>query len=186
MLYLSICSGIEAASVAWRPMGWQCAGFAEIDDFPSAVLARRYPEVHNYGDFTKLTRADFSKQHIDVLIGGTPCQSYSVAGQREGAADHRGDLAFEYVRLANRVRPTWLVFENVPGLITFTDGRSRSAESVCGLWRVLAPSGTAPERYYSSPRKCRGILRRAAKRGKKLPPALELALRATAALTSRE
>ena len=110
--YLSVCSGIEAASVAWKPLGWQCAGVSEIEPFPSSVLKHHYPDIPNYGDFTKIT-ADAGP--IDVLVGGTPCQSFSVAGLRGGMADARGNLALEFCRLADRLRPKWIVWENVPG-----------------------------------------------------------------------
>jgi DNA (cytosine-5)-methyltransferase 1 len=114
--YLSICSGIEAASVAWHPLGFEAAGFAEIAPFPSAVLDHRYPEVKNFGDFTKIEAADAGP--IDILVGGTPCQAFSVAGLRGGLGDDRGNLALEFLRLADRLRPRWVLFENVPGLLS--------------------------------------------------------------------
>ena len=121
MIYGSVCSGIEAATVAWHPLGWKPAFFAEIDKFPSAVLAHHYPRVNNLGDFTKIT----PDQHdaIDLLVGGTPCQSFSIAGLRGGLADGRGNLALEYLRLARRARPRWLVWENVPGVLSSGGGR---------------------------------------------------------------
>ena len=121
MIYGSVCSGIEAATVAWHPLGWKPAFFAEIDKFPSAVLAHHYPRVNNLGDFTKIT----PDQHdaIDLLVGGTPCQSFSIAGLRGGLADGRGNLALEYLRLAHRARPRWLVWENVPGVLSSGGGR---------------------------------------------------------------
>ena len=88
MRYLSVCSGIEAATVAWRPLGWHAHAFAEIEKFPSAVLAHHYPEVPNLGDITKFR--DWPDARFDVLVGGTPCQSFSVAGLRAGLADPRG------------------------------------------------------------------------------------------------
>lgn len=86
--YGSVCSGIEAATVAWHPLGWKPAFFSEIAPFPSAVLAHHYPTVRNFGDFTTIT----PDQHdaIDLLVGGTPCQSFSIAGLRGGLADARG------------------------------------------------------------------------------------------------
>ena len=121
MIYGSVCSGIEAATVAWRPLGWKAAFFAEIDKFPSAVLAHHYPTVPNFGDFTTIK----PDQHnaIDLLVGGTPCQSFSIAGLRGGLADGRGNLALEYLRLADRARPRWLVWENVPGVLSSEGGR---------------------------------------------------------------
>src|SRR3990172_4808888 len=121
MRYLSVCSGIEAATVAWHPLGWQAAGFAEIDAFPSRVLAARWPDVRNFGDFTKIEAGDVGT--IDLLVGGTPCQSFSVAGLREGLRDDRGNLALEFIRLAARTRPGWLVWENVPGVLSSGGGR---------------------------------------------------------------
>src|SRR4051794_7588939 len=99
MRYLSVCSGIEAATVAWHPLGWTPAAFAEIDPFASAVLAHHYPNVPNLGDMTKI-EAD---QHgpIDLLVGGTPCQSFSVAGLRKGLADPRGNLALVFLGLVD-------------------------------------------------------------------------------------
>ncbi len=116
MRYLSICSGIEAATTAWHPLGWTAVGFAEIDPFPSAVLSHHYPEVPNFGDFTNIKASDVG--HIDLLVGGTPCQSFSVAGLRAGLADDRGNLALEFLRLAERTRPRWVVWENVPGVLS--------------------------------------------------------------------
>jgi len=123
--YLSVCSGIEAASVAWEPLGWAPVAFAEIDAFPSAVLKHRFPHVPNLGDFTKIKKADVGP--IDLLVGGTPCQSFSVAGLRGGLADDRGNLALEFLRLADRTRPRWLVWENVPGVLSSNGGRDFGA-----------------------------------------------------------
>jgi DNA (cytosine-5)-methyltransferase 1 len=115
MTYGSVCSGIESATVAWHQLGWTPKFFAEIAPFPSAVLKHHYPGVKNYGDFTKIDR---SAGPIDVLVGGTPCQSFSVAGLRKGLADDRGNLALEFLKLADRLRPRWLVWENVPGVFS--------------------------------------------------------------------
>jgi DNA (cytosine-5)-methyltransferase 1 len=116
--YLSVCSGIEAATVAWHRLGWCPVGFAEIEEFPSAVLAHHYPDVPNYGDFTKI-----GAPAIDLLVGGTPCQSFSIAGLRGGLADDRGNLALEFFRLAQRTRARWVVWENVPGVLSSNGGR---------------------------------------------------------------
>jgi DNA (cytosine-5)-methyltransferase 1 len=125
MIYGSVCSGIEAATVAWHPLGWKAAFYSEIDKFPSAVLAHHYPAVPNFGDFTTIQ----PDQHdaIDLLVGGTPCQSFSIAGLRGGMADSRGNLALEYLRLADRARPRWLVWENVPGVLSSNGGRDFGA-----------------------------------------------------------
>ena len=123
--YLSICSGIEAATVAWHPLGWQAAAFAEIDAFPRAVLAHHYPDVPLHGDFTTIKGDDYGP--IDLLVGGTPCQSFSIAGLRGGLDDDRGNLALEFLRLADRARPKWLVWENVPGVLSSNGGRDFGA-----------------------------------------------------------
>src|SRR5687767_334101 len=121
MRYLSVCSGIEAATVAWHPLGWTPAAFSEIEPFPRSVLAHHYPETPLHGDFTTIGADDYGP--IDLLVGGTPCQSFSIAGLRGGLADDRGNLALEFLRLADRTRPRWLVWENVPGVLSSGDGR---------------------------------------------------------------
>lgn len=119
--YLSVCSGIEAATVAWHPLGWRPVAFAEVDKFPSAVLAHHYPDVPNWGDMTKFQ--EWPNAAIDVLAGGTPCQSFSVAGLRKGLGDPRGNLMLVYLAIADRYRPEWLVWENVPGVLSSNRGR---------------------------------------------------------------
>lgn len=101
--YFSVCSGIEAASVAWGPLGWRAVAFAEVDPFPSAVLAHHYPAVPNLGDMTRFR--EWPDADVDVLVGGTPCQSFSVAGLRQGLDDPRGNLALVYLGLVERFRP---------------------------------------------------------------------------------
>ena len=123
--YLSICSGIEAATVAWHPLGWKAAGFAEIDRFPSAVLAHHFPNIENFGDFTQIKETNVGS--IDLLVGGTPCQDFSIAGLRSGLAGDRGNLSIEFLRLAQRLRPRWLVWENVPGVLSQNGGRDFGA-----------------------------------------------------------
>ncbi|MGC2213962.1 MAG: DNA (cytosine-5-)-methyltransferase [Silvibacterium sp.] len=161
MKYLSVCSGIEAVSVAWGSLGWQPAMFAEIDPFCCWLLRSRYsasrplymPSPHdapsrkeakqraaairnvvalpadgaivNAGDFTKIGVEDVGT--IDLLAGGTPCQSFSVAGKRAGLDDPRGNLTIEFARLAGRLRPLWLVWENVPGVLSIDDGKTFGA-----------------------------------------------------------
>jgi DNA (cytosine-5)-methyltransferase 1 len=121
MRYLSVCSGIEAATVAWHPLGWQPAAFSEIEKFPRAVLAHHYPDTPCHGDFTTIGADDYGA--IDLLVGGTPCQSFSVAGLRGGLADDRGNLALQFLKLADRKRARWLVWENVPGVLSSNGGR---------------------------------------------------------------
>jgi DNA (cytosine-5)-methyltransferase 1 len=120
--YLSVCSGIEAATVAWHQLGFSPVAFAEIEKFPCAVLQHHYPDVPNWGDLTKFK--DWPDADIDLLVGGTPCQSFSVAGLREGLADPRGNLALTYLAVADRYRPRWLLWENVPGVLSADEGRA--------------------------------------------------------------
>lgn len=121
MRYLSVCSGIEAATQAWSPLGWKPVAFSEIEPFPSAVLAHHYPSVPNWGDMTKFE--GWPDETIDLLCGGTPCQAFSVAGLRKGLADPRGNLMLTYGAIAGRYRPRWLVWENVPGVLSSNGGR---------------------------------------------------------------
>ena len=121
MRYGSVCSGIEAATVAWHPLGWKPAFFSEIEAFPRSVLAHHYPETPLHGDFTTIGADEYGP--IDLLVGGTPCQSFSIAGLRGGLDDDRGNLALEFLRLAERKRPKWLVWENVPGVLSSNGGR---------------------------------------------------------------
>jgi DNA (cytosine-5)-methyltransferase 1 len=125
MRYLSVCSGIEAATVAWLPLGWSPVAFAENASFPSAVLAHHFPLVPNLGDITHFHR--WPDADVDVLIGGTPCQSFSVAGLREGLADPRGNLALTYLAIAKRYLPFWLAWENVPGVLSLNGGTDFAA-----------------------------------------------------------
>jgi DNA (cytosine-5)-methyltransferase 1 len=122
MRYLSVCSGIEAATVAWHQLGWLPVAVSEIEPFPSAVLAHHYPTVPNLGDMTKFK--DWPDAAFDLLVGGTPCQSFSVAGLRKGLDDPRGSLMLVYLALAQRSRPRWLVWENVPGVLSADGGRA--------------------------------------------------------------
>ena len=123
MRYLSVCSGIEAASVAWEPMGWTPVGFSEIEPFPCSVLKQRYPNVPNFGDMTKHESWEIRSGSIDVLVGGTPCQSFSVAGRRGGLEDARGKLMLAFLGIAERLRPRFIVWENVPGVLSSNDGK---------------------------------------------------------------
>ena len=141
MRYGSVCSGIEAASVAWKPLGWECAFVAETGRFQSAVLAERFPEVPNLGDFTKINPGDFEGK-IDLLVGGTPCQAFSRAGLRKGLEDERGHLALEFARLAFRTDTRWVVWENVTGVLSSDEGED-FAEFLSHLagWEIPVPQG---------------------------------------------
>jgi DNA (cytosine-5)-methyltransferase 1 len=121
MKYLSVCSGIEAATAAWHPLGWEPFAFSEIDKFPAAVLDHHYPGVPNLGDMTRFK--EWPDAAINVLVGGTPCQSFSVAGLRKGLDDPRGNLMLTYLAIAQRYQPQWLVWENVPGVLSSNGGR---------------------------------------------------------------
>lgn len=204
MRYVSIFSGVEAATLAWEPLGWEPLAFCEIDDFPSAVLAEHWPNVPNLGDITKV---DWKKEihgAVDLAVGGSPCQSFSIAGKREGLKGASG-LMFEYIRCVQELMPKWFIWENVKGALS-CEGGVLSCSS-CEKWM---PSGTvwrgefwtrsssawpkganvsflsdtlethAPAKYSLSQKACAGILRRAEKRGKPLPPLLDAALRKVA------
>lgn len=123
--YIDVCSGISAPTAAWKPLGWQALCYAEIEAAPRAVLAHHYPDVPLVGDFTAIKGNEYGP--VDLLVGGTPCQSFSIAGLRGGLADERGNLALEYLRLADRARPRWLVWENVPGVLSTNGGRDFGA-----------------------------------------------------------
>ena len=122
MKFFSVCSGIESASVAWHPLGFECVGVTEIDPFRSAVLNYHYPKVKNYGDFTKVTKEQIGGSP-DVVVGGTPCATFSIAGLREGIKSDRGNLALEFIRFVKRTNPTWVLWENVPGVLSSNGGR---------------------------------------------------------------
>lgn len=122
MNYLSVCSGIEAASVAWHPLGWNCVGVSEIEPFPSAVLAHHYPSVPNFGDMTKFKEWKINGT-VDLLVGGTPCQSFSVAGLRQGLKDPRGNLMLTFLAIAEHFKPKWILWENVPGVLSSNSGK---------------------------------------------------------------
>ena len=125
MRYATVCSGIEAPTVAWHGLGWEPQWFSENEPFPCSVLAHHYPDVPNLGDMTKIDTDRV--QPIDLLCGGTPCQSFSVAGLRNGLADPRGNMALVYIRLVDALRPRWVVWENVPGVLSSGGGRDFSS-----------------------------------------------------------
>ena len=123
MRYLSVCSGIEAASVAWESLGWTPVAFAEIERFPSQVLAHHFPGVPNLGDMTRYKEWDIDRGAVDLIVGGTPCQSFSVAGLRKGLEDPRGNLALTFLGMVDHYRPEWVIWENVPGVLSSSGGR---------------------------------------------------------------
>lgn len=143
MRYISIFSGIEAASVAWEPLGWEPVAFSEIDEFPSAVLRARYPNVPNLGDITKVDWSPY-RGTVDLVVGGSPCQAFSIAGKRQGLMDARGQLMLEYVRAVAEIEPKWFIWENVCGALSQDRGRAFGTllremdELGYGMaWRVL-------------------------------------------------
>jgi DNA (cytosine-5)-methyltransferase 1 len=145
MRYISTFSGIEAASVAWEPLGWEPMAFSEIDEFPSAVLAHRYPSVPNLGDITKVDWKEFvsGSGRPDVLVGGSPCQSFSLAGGRESLGGE-SRLMFEFIRACDEVRSPWILWENVCGVLNTRDNAFRQLlDALQGIgyvslaWRVL-------------------------------------------------
>ena len=191
MRYGSICSGVEAATLAWGPLGWHPAFFAEVEPFPCEVLRQKFgatrplrpldpaeatspidrkqrenwasylarlPEggtIRNLGDFTRIEKEDYDG-NIDLLIGGTPCQAYSVAGLRKGLADPRGNLALEFARLAFRTGAKWTLWENVPGVLSSNGGKDFAAflSLLCG-WEVEVPvvghaKGEVVRRWFNS------------------------------------
>lgn len=146
MRYVSLFSGIEAASVAWEGLGWEPVAFAEIEKFPCEVLAKRFPSVPNLGDVSEIDWRAFQDEYgaVDLVVGGSPCQAFSVAGRREGLLDERGQLMLEYVRAVRELHPRWVLWENVPGVLSQSDGDAfetlqRELEH-CGYslaWRTL-------------------------------------------------
>ena len=121
MRYASVCSGVEAASLAWMPLGWEAVFFAEIEPFPCAVLKERFPDVPNLGDMTEIKGEKYHGT-VDLLVGGTPCQGFSVAGKQGGLNDPRSALCLAYCRLLETMRPRWFVWENVPGVFSTNQG----------------------------------------------------------------
>ena len=120
MTYLSVCSGIEAVTVAWGLLGFEPIGFAEIEPFPCELLKQKYPNVKNYGDITQYEKWDIGQ--FDILVGGTPCQSFSVAGKRGGTNDIRGRLMYSYLGIVAKYKPQWIIWENVPGVLSSNKG----------------------------------------------------------------
>lgn len=155
----SVCSGIEAASVAFNPLGWRAAWFSEIEPFPCAVLKNRFPDVENLGDMTKLAER-IKKREIeapDVFCGGTPCQAFSIAGLRKSLDDDRGNLSLTFCEIADEIdnirtirreRPCVVFWENVPGVLSTKDNAFG-----CFLGRLVgsnAPLSSGSGRWPSS------------------------------------
>jgi DNA (cytosine-5)-methyltransferase 1 len=149
MKFGSVCSGIEAASVAWEPLGWKAAWLSEIEPFPCAVLAHHYPDVPNLGDMTKLPERILSGEveAPDLFCGGTPCQAFSVAGNRQSLDDARGNLSLTFCEIADaidsvRTTPAIIFWENVPGVLSTKDNAFGCfLGQLAGEDEPLVPSG---------------------------------------------
>tara|TARA_B100000214_G_scaffold325281_1_gene262726 strand:- start:167 stop:1267 length:1101 start_codon:yes stop_codon:yes gene_type:complete len=150
MKYLSLFSGIEAASVAWKQLGWECIGVSEIDPFACEVLKYHYPKIPNLGDITKITKEtlhDIKQKYTNeplIVVGGSPCQAFSISGLRKGLEDPRGNLMLEYIRVVATIQPTYFIWENVPGVLSSNNGKdfgtllqtmAQLGYSLC--WRTL-------------------------------------------------
>lgn len=145
MRFVSLFSGIEAASVAWGPLGWEAMAFAEIEPFPCSVLAHRFPDVPNLGDVTRIDWKEFETEYgkPDIVCGGSPCQSFSIAGGRESLSGE-SRLMFEFIRCLDDLRPRWFLWENVPGVLNTRDdafaqllGEVQRLGYFSLAWRVL-------------------------------------------------
>lgn len=137
--FLSVCSGIEAVSVAWDPLDFEPVAYSEIEPFPSAVLAHHYPDVPNLGDMTLY--ANWTLPSIDLLAGGTPCQSFSVAGKRGSLNDDRGNLCLTFCEIADKFDPEWILWENVPGVLNTVDNAFGCLlGKLCGAGDAIQPA----------------------------------------------
>lgn len=175
--YVSLFSGVEAATVAWEPLGWEPMAFSEIEPFPCQVLKERFPDVPNLGDITKIDWRSFYAENgrPDLVVGGSPCQSFSIAGGRD-SLEGESRLMFEFIRAADELRPRWVVWENVPGALSakgmqgekggafqcLIEELSKLGYGIC--WRVLDAQyfGVAQRRRRVFLVGCLGDLRRAA------------------------
>ena len=166
MRFGSVCSGIEAASVAWHPLGWKAAWFSEIEPFPSAALAHHYPDVPNLGDMTTLPARILGGEveAPDVFCGGTPCQAFSVAGLRQSLGDARGNLSLTFCEIANAIdsvrhvrgeRPAIVFWENVPGVLSTADNAFGCflAQLCGGTEPLVAPGGWTNAGCVSGPKR---------------------------------
>lgn len=125
MKYLSLFSGIEAATVAFEPLGWEPVGLSEVEDFCNELLKQRFPHIPNYGDINDYRT--WPNLNPDLLIGGSPCQSFSTSGNREGLDDPRGRLLYSYIQVVERYNPEWIIWENVKGVLHQGKGRAFGA-----------------------------------------------------------
>jgi DNA (cytosine-5)-methyltransferase 1 len=141
MTYLSVCSGIEAASVAWKPLKWKCVGVCDFAKFPQQVLTHHYPKTPLFTDITKLNQNEtYKKTKFDLLVGGTPCQSFSDAGLNKGMDDIRGRISLEYGRILKEKRPTWFIWENVEGVF-----KNKHKKALCEIISTFTGVDFKPE-----------------------------------------
>ena len=209
MKYLSVCSGIEAATVAWHPLGWEPVAFSEIEPFPSAVLAHHYPSVPNVGDMTK--HKEWNLEPIDLLVGGTPANPSALQALEKDWMIRVATSCSPILPLLTNAAPLGWFGKTSPaschlteekilepssegwqnsgmgsptGFLTLNTSEWPSDAAVCSLSDVLE-TGPVPPRFFLSQKACQGILRRAEKRGKKLPEPLRHALEAVAGVKTQ-
>jgi len=126
--YATVCSGAEAPTLAWKSLGWKAAWFSEIKKSACALIKHHYPETPNLGDMKNVVNSEVAKNEtVRLILGGTPCQSFSVAGLRKGLDDPRGNLALVFLSIVDRLRPEWVVWENVPGVLSSNKGKDFGA-----------------------------------------------------------
>ena len=143
MKYFSVCSGIEAATVAWSPLGWECEGLCDFAPFPQKVLSHHYPTTPLFSDLTKLNEHENYKNiNFDLLVGGTPCQSFSNAGLNKGLDDERGRLSIEYGRILKEKRPRWFIWENVAGVF-----KNKHKKALCQIISTFTGVDFKPENF---------------------------------------
>ena len=135
MKYITLASGVGTDMVAWQGLDWQCQFFSEIAKFPSAVLAHHYPAIPNLGDMLKIQNSPiYQNATVDLVFAGTPCQSFSVAGLRTGIKDPRGNLALQFLRIADDFKSRWLLWENVPGV--FSSWSDEEVDQEGNIWQT--------------------------------------------------
>ena len=197
-------SGIEAASVAFEPLGFKTVGLSEVDPFCCELLKQKIPGTLNFGDIKKHREWKLPRS-IDFCVGGPPCQSWSIGGLRKGMEDPRGNLSLTYLSFLERVRPRWVLIENVLGLLSSNNGQDfgtilgglaecgygfayavlnaqnfgvpQRRQTECSLSDILEETGSVPGRYYLTQKACSGILRRAERKGANLNGKLKEALK---------
>lgn len=201
MRVLSLCSGIGADALAFHPLGWQTIGFFENADFPSAVLTQQFPTIWNFGDINNYENWQRFKSKTDLIIGGTPCQSFSTAGLRGGMDDARGGLAMQFCRIVECVKPRWFIWENVPGIISVDSGKAfkrfigalaKSGYGIC--WRIVDAEDWVPQRrkrlivvgYFGSWQRPAAVLFVPARGGGDTPPCKKTQINPVAAKNDQD